>query len=242
MKHGLLGLVAWLSFSLSAAAAPSLDALVAEVRAAMEAKDAAKLEALTHTAGMNDVELARLRASLAASVGGDPVEKVDAAPLDPDDPEEFIYEGRRYSLTAKPAGMVRVWRKVVGGGTFTEGTYHGVVNGEHRLLGYKSQDLGWKGPEDRLIGFTISSYQQADLRSIRARYNASGVDFERTTKAASLVSRAQRLDEVSFESASDAFEGEVVVSVDGKEVTRSEKFRGKGPFVYRPDLPKPSAP
>ena len=219
-------------------AASSVEALVAEVRGAFEAKDAAKLEALTYAEGLSEAERARQGAALAENVAEGSLDKVEATPVAEDERLTRIYQGRRYTLTAEPAGQVSVSQRI-GQGTTKSGLFYGMVNGEYRLLAFKSEDLGWKGPADRQISFTISSFQQASLRKIRARYNASGVAVEGASKYASWGFLGQRLDEVSFESEDEAFEGEIVVSEAGREVARSEKFRGKGPFVYRP---RPTTP
>ncbi|MDB6024442.1 MAG: hypothetical protein JWM68_665, partial [Verrucomicrobiales bacterium] len=224
-------LILALTHSLFAGGTDSVDALVGEVKAAFAAKDAKRIEALIYDKGMSESDRKLAFSQFPGLFLAGKVEKIETAPLDPDTKLVFVHLGKKYSPTYQPIGTIVIHHKLDKGSSETAMQYAAVA-GKYYLVTSKSEDLKWKGPADTGLSLMITGGNQ-DLTNIKVKYNQSGVNGEESLKYPSFSIWGQYIDEVSFTSTKDDYEGSIIVSAAGKEVARSEVFHGKGNFKYK---------
>jgi hypothetical protein len=152
-------------------------------------------------------------------------------PLPSDFDPVLIVRGRKIEPTATPKGMIKVTFKGAGQGPVETSGAYTVVDGKFFLVGMKSTDLGWKGPPDRNIGFSIVGQGAAGLQ-IHGVWNASGVQLKKTFKEPSITFWGQHFEELKVTSGHDDCDVTVTITEDGKTI-HTEPLRGKGVLQYK---------
>jgi hypothetical protein len=108
---------------------------------------------------------------------------------------------------------------------------YAVVEGKFFLVGMKSTDLGWKGPPDKNIGFSVVGQGSAGLQ-IQGVWNASGVQLKKTFKEGSITFWGQYFEQLNVTSDNDDCDVTVTITEDGKTIY-SEPLKGKGVLQYK---------
>lgn len=252
-------------FSQVCFAAPptSKDAFVAAVRAAYASKDPKQIEkqldALTWKQGMSDYDRKEEDTTLQAEAQATlksisleplPLNKLALAKSAIDFEKPIIAYGRRYELTAKPMGIVQIefTSKSSGSDTssLTSQMAYSVIDGTYYILGTKSTDLGWKGPEDQQFRMALDGVGEKDA-TFHIKYNASGVDLERDNDGPNLIIPCQFISEVTVTSTNDKTDLKLLIDTmeNGKmkRVYESKPLKGTGQIVYKKgDLTAASEP
>lgn len=162
---------------------------------------------------------------------GKDVEAIRFEPL-PSDFESFlIVQGRKIEPTTQPKGMINVKFKGSENGQGNSSGPYAVVDGKFYLVGMKSTDLGWKGPPDKNIGFTVAGQGAAGLQ-IHGVWNASGVELKKEFKEKGITFWGQHFEELNVTSVNDDCDVTVTITEDGK-VIYSEPLKGKGVLQYK---------
>ena len=164
-------------------------------------------------------------------LNGKEVEEISLEPLPSDFETVLIVRGQKLEPTATPKGMVRVTLKGAGQGPRESSSAYAIVDGKFFLVGMKSTDLGWKGPPDKNIGYSIVGQGAAGLQ-IQGMWNASGVQMKKAFKESSITFWGQHFEELNVTSGSDDCDVTVTITEDGKEIY-SEPLKGKGVLQYK---------
>jgi hypothetical protein len=200
--------------------------------AAISEKNDQKLEALIYFGGASPQDKQRMISMLRmVLLSGKEVEEISFAPLPSDFDPVLVVRGQKIEPTAKPKGMVRLTLKGAGQGPKESSNAYAIVDGKFLLVGMKSTDLGWKGPPDKNIGFSVVGQGSAGLQ-IQGMWNASGVQMNKAFKESSITFWGQHFDELNVTSASDDCDVTVTITEDGKEIY-SEPLKGKGVLQYK---------
>jgi hypothetical protein len=231
MKKTLI-LIATLASHTLCAGVPSPQDLVGAIENAIANKDAKAIETLTYTEGMSEEDKARNFRHIPDQLFTTPTQKVEIGDLSADQVKPFrIHRGLKFIPTAQPVGSVLLHQKSDKFSSTARLSY-AKVNDLYYLVGVKSEKLNWDGPPDKSIGWMIGG-PSANTRDYRYTYYASGIMISDSSEYASSSFSGQYIAEVTFTSDSDDFEGEIIINEAGKEVARSEKFKGKGTFTYK---------
>jgi hypothetical protein len=202
------------------------------VEEAMNERNAAKLDALLCTTGMSDEDKALVQKSQAHLLNNPGIDTIEMLPLPEDFRSVFIMRGKKMEPTAPPVGLVRIKYKQSGNGINTSTFPYAVVDGQFRLIGVKSTDLNWKGPEDKNIGYMVMG-TGADKLQGTVKWNASGVDQEKPITSTSLSFMGQYIQEVSVTSDSDDTDVTITIMENGKPIFESAPLKGKGTQAYK---------
>lgn len=225
-------------FLLTAAGAqtPGPDEFPAALKKALETRDEKALLSFADGEGLSEADRRTHAESLRGLLEAGPVYSVTLGPLPDDYAPFFIVNGKRYEPTHPAAGVVTISFRREGGLTSTQLAY-AVVDGGCRIVATKGTDLGWKGPPDANIGFYVDGYG-ADSVLVKARFNASGVDVERTFHDHSASLWGQHFE--SVEVSNDDPKAHLVLKIyrDGQEIYRSEPLKGAGKITYAGDKPR----
>jgi len=152
-------------------------------------------------------------------------------PLPGDFDSVLVVRGRKIEPTATPKGMIKVTFKGAGQGPKESSSAYTVVDGKFLLVGMKSTDLGWKGPSDKNIGFSVVGQGSSELQ-IHGVWNASGVQLKKAFKESSITFWGQHFEELNVTSGSDDCDVTVTITEDGKKIY-SEPLKGKGVLQYK---------
>jgi len=207
-------------------------AFLSAVEEAMNEKSAAKLDALLYTAGMSDADMQMVKSSQQHLLNNPGVDTIELAPLPADFQSVFIVRGKRFEPTALPLGIVKVKYKQAGNGMDRVSFPYATVDGRFCLIGVKSTDLNWKGPEDKTIGYIIMGAGQDAVKG-KVKWNASGVDLEKTISDPSSSFLGQYIDEVTISSDNDDTDVTISILENGKQIFRSAPLKGKGTQSYK---------
>lgn len=234
IKHLLTIAISLLPFTSGVTAAEAADSapFASALKAAITEKDDQKLEALIYHEGASPEDKQRMTAMLQRLYfNGKEVDVISFEPLPSDFESVLIVQGRKIEPTSPPKGMVNVtFKGAVNGQGNSSGAY-AVVDGKFYLVGMKSTDLGWKGPPDKNIGFSVVGQGTSELQ-IHGVWNASGVQLQRTFKESNLTFWGQHFEELKVTSGNDDCDVTVTISEDGKEI-HSEPLKGKGVLQYK---------
>lgn len=207
------------------------------VRAAVEAKSPEQLMALTYTEGMSEKDKETVLRTNAKVFADAAVETVGYEEIP--EGQEFVHitRGRKIEPTAEPAGMVKV--AYVRGKESKPGFSpdslslpYVLINGEHRLMGVKVTDLGWTGPEDKSFSVILLGKGAGEAKTL-VRWNASGVDLEKTFTRTSINLSGQFIKEVMV--TSDREDGDVLMQIRKgvEKIYESERLQGKGSLIFK---------
>lgn len=100
--------------------------------------------------------------------------EVEALPADFDPAQ--VAAGRRYALTLKPEGVLRLVFRAVNADNVLLLPY-GKSGDGYRLATLHGESLGWKGPDDRAFFVKVKHTGAPGDIVVVIRYNASGVDL-----------------------------------------------------------------
>lgn len=234
IKHILTIAISLLPFASGATAAESADSapFTSALRAAITEKDEQKLEALIRFDGASPEDKKRMTAMLRMTfMNGKDVDEISLELLPSDFDPVLILHGQKIEPTATPKGKVKVTFKGAGQRTSASSCAYTVVDGKFFLVGMKSTDLGWKGPPDKNISFSVVGQGSSELQ-IHGVWNASGVQLQRTFKESNLTFWGQHFEELKVTSGNDDCNVTVTISEDGKEIY-SEPLKGKGVLHYK---------
>jgi hypothetical protein len=220
----------------SAAEATTPAEFTTALKAAITAKDAEKLDALIYADGASPEDFKRITDMFRMTLmTGKEVEDITLEPLPEDFDSILIVRGRKIEPTAAPAGMVKVTFKDAENGPTQSSTAYAVVGGKFHLVGMKSTDLGWKGPADRNIGYSISG-TGADSLQIHGVWNASGVQLKKAFKQTSITFWGQHIEELTVTSENADCDVTLHITEDGKTI-HTEALKGKGVIQYKRTIP-----
>ena len=246
MKTKILVIISLLTASALHAGVATTQELIAAIEKAIATKDAKIIESLTYTEGMSEEDKSRNFKHIPDNLFLTPTQKVELGDVGEDQAKPFrIHRGLKFIPTAQPIGTVLIYQKSDKFSS-TGRLAYSKVNGLYYLIGVRSEKLNWEGQPDKSIGWMIGgpNGQTKDFgwmiggpngqtKDFKYSYNASGVILSDTSEYASSSFSGQYIIEVSFTSESDDFSGEIVILESGKEITRSETFKGKGTFTYK---------
>lgn len=202
------------------------------LRAAIAEKDDPKLQALIYFKGESPEDRQRMISMLGRLfTAGKDVGEISLGPLPDDFESVFVVQGKKIEPTATPRGMVKVTYKGEGEGPVESSSAYTIVDGRYFLVGMKSTDLGWKGPADRNIGFSVAGQGSSELQ-ILGVWNASGVQLKKTFKESSITFWGQHFEELSVTSDHDDCDVTVTITEDGKTIY-SEPLKGRGVLQYK---------
>jgi hypothetical protein len=234
LKHLFTIAISLLPFTSKATAAEAADSAPFKnaLRTAITEKDDQKLEALIYFEGAGPEDKQRITSMLRTMYfNGKDVEAIRFEPLPKDFESVLIVQGRKIEPTTQPKGMINVKFKGSENGQGNSSGPYAVVDGKFYLVGMKSIDLGWKGPPDKNIGFTVVGQGAAELQ-ISGVWNASGVELRKEFKEKGITFWGQHFKELNVTSVNDACDVTVTITEDGK-VVYSEPLKGKGVLQYR---------
>jgi hypothetical protein len=218
---------------------PSLQADTAEeflatYRTALEQKDAAKLLSLFYTNGCSEADLlmAKKLVPMVHFYKGK-LTAVKFEPLENDAVKTQISDGKKYEPTYAPQGGVKFYYESNNGANYNGGDAYAIIDGQHRLIGFKSSDLGWKGPSDRQLNFGVIGKGQNKV-TVDYKWNVSGVDQERSgPNPGGVVVLGQHFDSIKVMSDEGDVDVVLTVAQDGKEIYKSQPLKGKGTIEYK---------
>ncbi len=208
------------------------DAFVADYRAAFEAKDSAKLDALTYFEGASEEDREKVRGARASTFGSGEIKSISLVPIPEDYGSVRIGRGKKFELTYAPKGMLEV--KFSGNVKGLDGIQipYAIVGGRYFIVTVKTTDLGWKGPQDQTLGLFISG-AGADTATIEYSWNVSGVDQTKKSATRSVNFIGQHVNWVKVTSISPDSEITLELNRNGQATYTSPPFKGKGTLEYK---------
>jgi hypothetical protein len=202
------------------------------LKAAITEKDDQKLDALIYFDGASPEDKQRMSGMLRMTLlNGMDVDEISLEPLPSDFDSILIVRGQKIEPTATPKGMIKVTFKGAGQGPKESSTAYTLVDSKLFLVGMKSTDLGWKGPPDRNIGFSVVGTGSEEVQ-IQGVWNASGVQLKKTFKERSITFWGQYFEELNVTSGNDDCDVTISITEDGKEIY-SQPLKGKGSLQYK---------
>ncbi len=226
MKYTTL-ILAIIGSSLNIQAAETKEELKASVINILNEKDWDSYKALTYKKGMTDYDYKMMESMKSVIIDGRKVISGEFADLPKDHKTSFIYDGRSFEPTISPLGLLKLEQE--GGGT----TLQYAKNGESFvLMGTKSENLGWKGPNDVQLGIVILGYNTEGLK-IEASWNASGRAFSEELDHTSTTFFGQYVESVKVSSDDPDAVYQLQIMKNGKEVYKSDKKQGVGQIEYK---------
>jgi hypothetical protein len=220
----------------SAAEATTAAEFTNALKAAITTRDAEKLEALVYADGASPEDLKRITDMFRMTLlAGKEVKDITLEAIPDDFDSIHIVQGRKIEPTAVPLGMVKVTFEDAGNGPKHSSTAYAVVRGKFHLVGMKSTDLGWKGPADRNIGYSITG-TGADRLQIQGVWNASGAQLKKAFKQPSLTFWGQHIEELTVTSENADCDVTLRITENGKTL-HTEPLKGKGAIQYKRTIP-----
>lgn len=218
------------------AAASSPEALLAAVKTAFEARSVPDWIANVETGPLTAQESDILDRTLRGVYSVKPtVESIDLAPLPEDFDNVLVGGGRRYTLTLKAEGVIRL--------AFRTGPHvqtlllpYGKAGAGYKLGTLHGESLGWKGPDDRSFFVKVRHTGSPDDISILVKYNASGVDLVKRVsgKTPNITVPAQYVDTVTVERKADsAGTTELAISCQGSDDSNDVKSVYSSPTLEK---------
>jgi hypothetical protein len=234
IKHFVAIAISLFAFTYGANAAEdtATEAFASALRTAITEKDDQKLEALIYLKGASPEDKQRMTAMLhSLYFNGKEVDAISFEPLPTGFESVVIVQGRKIEPTTPPKGMINVTFKEGVNGQGNSSSAYAVVNGKFYLVGMKSTDLGWKGPPDKNIGFSVVGQGASELE-IHGVWNASGVELKKEFKTSGLTFWGQHFEELTVTSVNDVCDVMVTITENGKTIF-SETLKGKGTVHYK---------
>ncbi len=215
---------------------PDPDVFTETLKKAIIEQDTETLLTFADSEGLTGEARKRQEESLKVTYPGTNVFSVSLGPLPVDFPPFFIMNGRRYEPTHPPAGIVTISFRQESGLTSKQLAY-AIVDGRYKIVATKSTQLDWKGPPDASLGFIIEG-PGSEGAVVKVKFNASGVDMERTFHGAAINLWGQHFGEVEVTNEDPKASLVLKVLRDGKEIYKSETLKGAGKILYTGDAPQ----
>jgi hypothetical protein len=234
IKHLLAIAISLFPFTLvaNAAEAPGEAQFKSNLKAAITEKNNSKLETLIYSEGASPQDKVRMIAMLGMPLmSGKDVGEMSLEPLPEDFEPVIIVRGQKIEPSAPPAGMIKITFTGAGQGPKETSSAYTIVDGKFYLVGMKSTDLGWKGPPDKNIGFSVVGQGSSGLQ-IHGVWNASGVQLKKAFKQQSITFWGQHFEELNVTSGNDDCDVTITITEDGKAIY-SEPLKGKGIHHYK---------
>lgn len=236
MTRLLAGFFLVLSLAVCAAEQPDPDVFTETLKKAITEDDTETLLSFADSEGLSGEARQRQIESLKVTYPSTNVFAVSLGPLPVDFPPFFIMHGKRYEPTHPPAGIVTISFRQESGLTSKQLAY-AIVDGKYKIVATKSTDLEWKGPKDSSLGYILEG-TGAESAVVRIKFNASGVDMDRTFHGAAINLWGQHFTEVEVASEDPKASLTLKVLRDGKEIYKSETLTGAGKILYAGDKPQ----
>jgi hypothetical protein len=215
--------------------ADTAEEFLATYRSALEQKDAAKLLSLFYTNGCSEADLLKAKRLVPmVHFYNGKLTAVKFEPFESDRVKTQIADGKKYEPTYSPQGGIKFYYDSNDGNShYNGGDAYAVIDGQHRLIGFKSSDLGWKGPQDHQMNFGVVGSGQ-DKVKVYYKWNVSGVDQERVgPNPGGVVVLGQYFESIKVTSEEDDVDVVLTVSEGGKEIYKSQPLKGKGIIEYK---------
>ncbi len=227
--------ILFLSLTLHAADQPDPDVFTEALKKAITENDTETLLSFADSEGLSGEARQRQIESLKVTYPSTNVFAVSLGPLPVDFPPFFIMHGKRYEPTHPPEGVVTISFRQESGLTSKQLAY-AIVEGKYKIVATKSTQLDWKGPPDSSLGYILEG-TGAESAVVRIKFNASGVDMERTFHGAAINLWGQHLNEVEVTNEDPKASLTLKLLRDGKEIYKSETLTGAGKIHYAGDKP-----
>jgi hypothetical protein len=219
----------------------SLEDFKKEIEAAFNSKDPQRYLALHYMEGMEQEFIDKIPKSFIDFFSKEEIESISDSQYLNGDPK--ILNGFMYEPTAPPIGNIIVCfkkkpdSKNISTSSLQTQLSYTTVNGRYFLVGVKKIPLPWNGPHDKRIEFFAAGLNGKNGKIIY-QYNASGIDVNTSTTAASLTTFGQYFSKISVFSDDAGNEITLTVTEDQKEIYKSERLKGIGKIEYiRPSSP-----
>ena len=222
---GVIPVVGWTQSS-------SPEEFISVFRSAVQEKSTSKLDAITYTIGMSDSDKQQVALTQKMFFSDGEIDGISLVPLPEDFQTVYIVGGKKLEPTYPPAGFIKIQYKKPEKGIASSSCPYAIIKGQYFIVSTKSTDLGWSGPQDKTISFMVLGNGQ-DKVQIKAKWNASGVEQERSFKSPSSGLMGQYFEEVIVTSTEDATDVTLTIFEGGKEIFVSEHLKGKGAIKYK---------
>jgi len=225
-----------------ASKADTPEEFLATYRTALEQKDTNKLLSLYYTNGCSESDITALKETepLNHFYNGS-LTNVIFKPIPKDWNPIHIAFGKKYEPTHSVDGVIKFFYvsqpENAQSAHYSGGDGYAVIDGVHRLIAAKSTDLGWKGPKDQQLNYTLDG-RGADKCMIQYKWNVSGVDQEGTSASAGIVIIGQFFESIKVTSEAEDTDVVLTVREGGKEIYTSQPLKGKGTLEYKQQAPK----
>ena len=147
-----------------------------------------------------------------------------------------IKDGKRYEPSHPPEGMVTISVRQDSGLTSNRYVYS-LVGGAYKIVSTKITDLGWKGPPDTGLSYSVEGFG-TEAVSVKIKFNASGVDVEQLYLEPSGGFWAQYISEIEVTTANPQADFVLKVIREGRVIYTSERLNGPGKILYTGDKPQ----
>lgn len=221
---------------LPAADQPDPDVFTETLKKAIIEQDTETLLSFADSEGLSGEARQRQIESLKVTYPSTNVFAVSLGPLPVDFPPFFIMNGKRYEPTHPPVGIVTISFRQESGLTSKQLAY-AIVDGKYKIVATKGTQLDWKGPNDSSLGYILEG-TGAEGAVVKIKFNASGVDLERTFHGAAINLWGQHFSEIEVTVDDPKASLALKVLRDGKEIYKSETLTGAGKILYAGDKPR----
>ena len=206
---------------------------IAAFRTVIKEKSTEKLAALTYLVGATDADKEQVKRVAQQVIFTDKeIDSISLQPLPEDYQSVYIMRGMKLEPTYPPSGIIQTKYSGTGNGLNSTSSPYAVIDGKYFLVTSKRTDLGWTGPEDKIITFMVMGRGQ-DKVQVKAKWNASGVDQERIFKSPSDNFLGQHFNQITVTSTDDDTDVTLTVLEAGKEIFVSQPLKGKGVLEYK---------
>jgi len=225
-----------------ASKADTPEEFLAVYRTTLEQKDTNKLLSLYYTNGCSEVDITTLKKTEPMNhFYNEKLTNVIFEPISKDWNPIHIANGKKYEPTHSVDGVIKFFYVAqpenAQSAHYSGGDGYAVIDGVHRLIAAKSTDLGWKGPKDQQLNYTLSG-RGADKCLIQYKWNVSGVDQEGTSESSGIVIIGQFFESIKVTSTAEDADVVLTVREGGKEIYTSQPLKGKGTLEYKRQVPK----
>jgi hypothetical protein len=205
----------------------------AAVRSAIQEKSWPKMLALTYTVGLSASDKLQMQMLQHVYFGRAGIADMSFEPF----PQRgtgmiTVMGGKKWEPTYPPAGLLKITFQNTGsGGPISFAIPYAIIDGHYFLTASKSTDLGWKGPPDHGLTVMAMSTSPGGI-SLDVKWNASGVEQERTTPNVSLNMMGQYIEHVTATCTNNTGTTTLTITDAGKDIYHSQPLTGKGTLEY----------
>lgn len=231
MKYTILTLAIFIT-ALSSQAVETKEELKALVIQVLNEQDWDGYKALTYKKGMTEYDYKMMETMKPAIIDGNKVISGKFTLLPDGHKTSFIYDGRSFESTIAPLGLLTLEQER------SETVLQYAKDGDSFVLvGSKSEDLGWDGPDDVPLSIVIIGNNHEDLK-VEASWNVSGVSVTENLNYMSTGFNGQYIEKVTITSDDPDAAYQLKILEAGKEVFDSKPRKGVGEIKYQRDVNK----